>query len=131
MNATTTTRKQLRGLGLSLYLARQVTRNLTPAQQKGRAYLYRIEDVVASIHGYSSKPRIKKETREVLEAASKQLLSAIEKYIPVAFGDSTDPELGRLAKQAMRQIRKTDRTLAALKLEAAEAQAEFVPTDLH
>ena len=132
MTATTTTRKQLRGLGLSQYLARAVTRNLTPVRRNGRTYSYSIQNVVASMNCHSSKVRVKPPTRKTLKAASRQLLSTIGNYIPVAFSESSDSELSRFAKKALPQMRKTDRTLANLKLDAAEILAEFTSSkDVH
>ncbi|MEM9534978.1 MAG: hypothetical protein AAF268_04240 [Cyanobacteria bacterium P01_A01_bin.3] len=131
MTATTTTRKQLRSLGLSHYLAREVTRHLTPSQRNGRAYNYLIQDVVASMKGHASKIRVKPHTRKTLEAASSRLLAVIDNCIPVAFGESTDSELSQLAKRALLQMQKTDCTLAALKLDTAEILADFASNNLH
>ena len=131
MTVTIITRKQLRGLGLSHYLAREITRNLTPVQKQAQAFCYSIQDVVMSMKEHSNKIRVKPQTRRILDVASTQLLLVTGNRIPVAFGTAPDSELSQLVKQALRQMRKTDRTLASLKLDAAEIQTELTSNDLH
>jgi hypothetical protein len=114
----TVTRKQLRGLGLSLYHAAAITKTLKPSSQKGSTYFYSATEVVGSLRQYLQRPRIKPATRETLKAALDILLNLIGNLVPVAFGTSTDPELSRLTRELMTTISKTNSSLAALKIDA-------------
>ncbi|MBW4524099.1 MAG: hypothetical protein KME18_02730 [Phormidium tanganyikae FI6-MK23] len=114
----TVTRKQLRGLGLSLYHAAAITKVLKPFSQKSSTYFYSIPEVVGSLRQYLQRPRIKPATRETLKAALDILLDLIGNIVPVAFGTSTDPELSRLTRELMSTISKTNSSLAALKVDA-------------
>jgi hypothetical protein len=114
----TVTRKQLRGLGLSLYHAAAITKALKPSSQKGSTYFYSAAEVVGSLRQYLQRPRIKFATRETLKGALGILLNLIGNLVPVAFGTSTDPELSRLTRELMTTISKTDSSLAALKIDA-------------
>lgn len=114
----TITRKQLRGIGLSLYHAAAITKALEPFSQKGSTYFYAVTEVVGSLRQYLQRPRIKPVTRETLKSALDILLDLIGNVVPVAFGTSTDPELSRLARELMSTISKTNSSLAALKIDA-------------
>ncbi|MBD2080724.1 hypothetical protein [Leptolyngbya sp. FACHB-17] len=114
----TITRKQLRGLGLSLYLAAAITKALKPSSQKGSTYFYAVTEVIGSLREYLQRSRIKPATRETLKPALDILLDLIGNVVPVAFGTSTDPELSRLARELMSTISKTNSSLAALKVDA-------------
>jgi hypothetical protein len=114
----TVTRKQLRGLGLSLYHAAVITKTLKPFSQKGSTYFYSASEVVGSLRLYLQRPRIKPATRETLNPALDILLDLIGNVVPVAFGASTDPELSRLTRELMTTMSKTNSSLAALKMGA-------------
>ena len=114
----TVTRKQLRGLGLSLYHAAAVTKVLKPSTQKGSAYSYSAAEVINSLRQYIQRSRIKATTRETFKAALDILLDFIGNVVPVAFGTSTDPELSRMTRELMSTISKTNSSLAALKIDA-------------
>lgn len=114
----TVTRKQLRGLGLSLYHAAAVTKVLKPSRQQGSTHLYSTTEVIGSLRQYIQRSRIKATTRETLKAALDILLDLIGNVVPVAFGTSTDPELSRMTRELMTTISKTNSSLAALKIDA-------------
>ncbi|PSB19735.1 hypothetical protein C7B65_10610 [Phormidesmis priestleyi ULC007] len=114
----TVTRKQLRGLGLSLYHAAAITKVLKPSTQQGSTYLYSAAEVIGSLRQYMQRSRIKATTRETLKTALDILLDLIGNVVPVAFGTSTDPELSRMTRELMTTISKTNSSLAALKIDA-------------
>lgn len=114
----TVTRRQLRGLGLSLYHAAIITKTLKPYSQKGSVYFYSASEVVGSLRQYIKRPKIKATTRETLEAALDILLDLIGNMVTVAFGISTDPELSQMTRELMTTISKTNSSLAALKIDA-------------
>ena len=69
----TTTRKQLQGYGASRYLVRRLTASLVPVAKSGNAYVYSLGQAIAAIRDYSSNPRIKLATKQVLEQILAQL----------------------------------------------------------
>ena len=121
----TITRKQLCGLGVSLYHAKAVTDNIKPLGRNRGAYIYSINDVIASVREYILRPRSKVETRNKFDNILKILLSLLDNLMPASFSNSTDPEIGKLAKELLTAMAQTDATLAALKLDAAEIKAEY------
>ena len=114
----TTTRKQLRGYGASRYLARRLTESLAPIDKAGNAYVYALEQVIAAVRDYSAKQRIQQTTRQVLAQLLSQLLARIDNVVPLV-PDSDETEVSDVAKQLLKQMRRTDKALAEVKATVA------------
>lgn len=120
-----TTRLQLQGYGATRYQAKAITKNLTAAANQGRAYVYPVADVVASIREYLQRPRIQPATRQILEAVLQALLKRLGNVIEVPFGRGTSPEINKLARQLTQAMSRTDSALAELKATAATIKAKY------
>jgi hypothetical protein len=120
-----TTRLQLRGYGATRYQAEAITKNLTSVSKQGRAYVYPVSDVVASIKEYLQRPRIQPATRQILEAVCHALLERLGNVIEVPFGHGTHPEINKLARQLTQSMSRTDSALAELKATAATIKAKY------
>lgn len=120
MNSSTltTTRKQLRGYGASHYLARRLTVPLPPVSKSGNAYVYALEQVIAAIREYNSKPRIQPTTKAVLEQIVTQLLAQLNNVVPLVSSDSTK-EVSSVARQLLNQMHRTDKALSEMKATVA------------
>ncbi|MFK8185414.1 MAG: hypothetical protein AB8B99_18720 [Phormidesmis sp.] len=116
----TTTRKQLRGYGVSRYLARRLTQALTPVNKLGNAYVYRLEHVIGATRTYQSNTRIQEKTRQLLEQVMTQLLSRVDNVVPI-LPNSPTTEVSEIAKQLLNQMHQTDRAMAEMKATAASA----------
>ena len=114
----TTTRKQLRGYGASRYLARRLTASLAPIDKASNAYVYALEQVIAAVRDYSAKQRIQQTTRQVLAQLLSQLLARIDNVVPLV-PDNNDTEVSEVAKQLLKQMRRTDKALAEVKATVA------------
>jgi hypothetical protein len=113
-----TTRRQLRGYGLSDYTARKVTQGLTPTDRQGSTYRYSISDVISAIRQALQNSRLKASSKSSMEAVLNSLLASLDNIIPGAFGQSSDPELGRLAQQLVQSMQTTNLALANLEATA-------------
>ncbi len=114
-----TTRLQLQGYGATRYQAEAVTKNLTSQALQGRAYIYAVSDVIASIRDYLQRPRIQPTTHQTLQAVLQALLERLSNVIEVPFSHATDPEINKLARQLTQAMSDTDSALAELKATAA------------
>ena len=114
----TTTRKQLRGYGASRYLARKLTASLAPVDKAGNAYVYALEQVIAAVRDYSAKQRIQQTTKQVLAMLLSQLLARIDNIVSLV-PDSDETEVSDVAKQLLKQMRRTDKALAEVKATVA------------
>lgn len=121
----TITRKQLCSLGISQYQAKILTKSLSTVRREGRAYVYSVRDVIASIREYAERPRVLAKTRDRLEKVIEALRPMLGNVTTIAPGHSTDPEMSKLVKQLMSAMAKTDATLASMKVESAEIEAEY------
>ncbi|MBE9069949.1 hypothetical protein IQ260_25230 [Leptolyngbya cf. ectocarpi LEGE 11479] len=77
---TTISRKQLKLLGASDYLARRLTEELPVAKKVGRAFAYAIESVLSSIDSYGQRS-VRIRTRQILatlKLALQQQTSEVE-----------------------------------------------------
>ncbi|MDJ0583432.1 hypothetical protein [Crocosphaera sp.] len=111
----TTTRKQLRGYGLSTYLATAITQNLTPIHKEGRILIYNLNEVIAAIRKYLSKTQIKPQTRITLESLLETLLQRMNNVISIPFTQTSDPQLSLLAQQAFKSMRSAETHFAQMK----------------
>lgn len=114
----TTTRKQLRGYGASHYLARRLTASLPSVAKSGNAYVYAIDQVTAAIREHSSKARTQLATKEVLEQIATQLLAQLNNVVPLVPNSSTT-EVSDVARQLLKQMRRTDKALSNMKATVA------------
>lgn len=110
----TITRKQLRGYGASRYLARKITEPLSPIGKAGSAYLYTIEEAIASIREYAERSRVRKETKQMLSKMLCELLPLLDNIVNLPPTERPS-EIGRLAQQAMKAMRRTDKVMAEMK----------------
>jgi hypothetical protein len=115
----TTTRAQLKGYGLSDYLATALTKSLNPVRKERNTYHYAINEVIASVRAYQERERVKPKNRQKLNALLNTLQERQDNLITVPFTNGTDKELGELAKRAYRTLSKTVKMLSDLKAEAA------------
>lgn len=115
----TTTRAQLKGYGLSDYLATALTKSLNPVRKERNLYHYALNEVITGALAYRERERVKPETRRRLNALLDSLRERQNNVIAVPFTDGTDKELGELAHLAYQTLSKTVKTLADLKAEAA------------
>lgn len=115
----TTTRAQLKGYGLSDYLATALTKSLNPARKERNTHHYALNEVIASVRAYQERERVKPKTRHSLNALLNNLQERQDNLIAVPFTNGTDKELSDLAKRAYRTLSKTGKTLSDLKAEAA------------
>ncbi len=122
-----TTRIQLQGYGLTRYQATKITQELTPTAKKGRTHLYLVGDVITSIRTTLECPRIKLLTRQQLLNILNYLLPRLGNLIQIPFNaaSSSHPEIGDLAKQLLRAMSDTDRTLVSLKATAATINGKY------
>jgi hypothetical protein len=120
-----TTRKQIQGYGATTYQARALTQSLLPTNKEGNTYTYEITDVITSIREYLKRPRIKPVTRQRLESVLKALLDRLGNVVALPFGQSSDSEIGKLAKNLIQSMAKTDQALAELKAAAATIKAKY------
>jgi len=114
----TTTRKQLQGYGASRYLVRRLTASLVPVAKSGNAYVYSLGQAIASIRDYSSNPRIKLTTKQVLEQILAQLLTRLDNVARFVAGNGTT-EVSNIARQLLDQMRRTDKSLSEMKATVA------------
>lgn len=114
----TTTRKQLRGYGASRYLARRLTKSLTPVAKSGNAYVYTLDQAITAIRQYSSEARIHLTTQKVLEQIVTQLLVRLDNVTPFVPNGSTT-EVTDVARQLLTQMRRTDKALSEMKATVA------------
>ena len=114
----TTTRKQLQGYGASRYLGRRLTASLVPVAKSGNAYVYSLGQAIAAIRDYSSNPRIKLATKQVLEQILAQLLTRLDTVAPFVAGNDTT-EVSNIARQLLDQMRRTDKSLSEMKATVA------------
>ena len=112
-----TTRVQLQGYGLSRYQVTKITQALTPVTKKGRAYVYLVSEAISSIRATLSGSRLKPLTRQQLLVVLDNLLSRLSNITTLPFNaaSSSHPEIGNIAKQLLRAMSDTDRTLVSLK----------------
>ncbi|WP_035829659.1 hypothetical protein [Crocosphaera watsonii] len=116
----TTTRKQLRGYGLSPYLSIVITKTLTPTKKQGRTLIYDLSEVISAVRIYLTKTRLKPQTRVILQNLLTTLLERINNVVPLPFTRTTDPELSRLAKKAFESLRQAENHFANMKATLAE-----------
>lgn len=116
------TRRLLRGLGVSSYLARQLTITLNPQERRGLTYVYALPDVLLAITEYVERPRTQAKTRQVLELARAELIPQLQNVFTVPFGQPAigDKELQRLCIDLIRSRPVLDRKLSNAKLGLAE-----------
>jgi hypothetical protein len=115
----TTTRAQLKGYGLSDYLATALTKSLKRVKKERNTHHYAINEVIAHVRAYQERKRVKPKTRSCLNALLNTLQLRQNNLITVPFTNSTDQELSELAKRAYQTLSKTVKTLSDLKAEAA------------
>jgi hypothetical protein len=119
-----TDRCQLRGYGLSEYLAIAITKNIQPIRKDGRTAHYALSDVIDSIMRYHDRTRIKPKTKQILANVLSSLVERLDNLAPVGFSGSTDPDLGRLAKQALSLMRSTRSHFAEMKAMVATIEGK-------
>jgi hypothetical protein len=122
-----TTRVQLQGYGLSRYQVTKITQALTPVTKKGRAYVYLVSEAISSIRATLSGSRLKPLTRQQLLVVLDNLLARLSNIITLPFNaaSSSHPEIGNIAKQLLRAMSDTDRTLVSLKATAANINGKY------
>ncbi len=122
-----TTRVQLQGYGLSRYQVTKITQALTPVTKKGRAYVYLVSEAISSIRATLSGSRLKPLTRQQLLVVLDNLLARLSNIITLPFNaaSSSHPEIGNIAKQLLRAMSDTDRTLVSLKATVAIINGKY------
>lgn len=125
------TRRQLRGYGATEYLAKKITRDLTPVETRSRAYVYDVRDAIAAIRNYQQNPRIQAATRSILEQILKELINYLGNVVKVPFGADNKSELALLVNHLMQAMNQTDRILADLKTKADATGLEEVSPSLY
>jgi hypothetical protein len=122
-----TTRVQLQGYGLSRYQVTKITQTLTPVNKKGRAYVYLVSETISSIRITLSGSRLKPLTRQQLLVVLDNLLARLSNIIilPFSAASSSHPEIGNIAKQLLRSMSDTDRTLVSLKATVATINGKY------
>jgi hypothetical protein len=115
----TTTRHQLKGYGLTVYLAIAITKTLTPVRKDKNTNHYSLNEVITSIRAYCGRERVKTETLERLNSLLNILQERQDNLIVVSFTKGTDAPLSELAKKAYLSLEKTTQTMSLLKAEAA------------
>jgi hypothetical protein len=115
----TTTRKQLRGYGLSDYTVRKVTQGITPCDRQGATYLYVVSDVISALKQALQNPRSKPTTQSAMVDVLNRLLARLGNVITGSFGQSSDPELGQLTQKLAQSIQTTNLALANLEATVA------------
>lgn len=115
----TTTRRQLKGYGLTPHLATSITQAINPIEKQGRTLIYNLNDVIGQIRQYLTKTRIKPQTRKTLETLLETLLQRIGNLVPIPFVQTTDPETSRLAKKAFNLLQDTLAHFAEMKADIA------------
>jgi hypothetical protein len=121
----TTTRKQLQGYGATSYQAKALTQNLTPLGKQGRAHTYPVDEVIVSVREYLQRPRLKVVNQQKLEIVLQTLLERLGNVVEIPFGCSSNPEIGKLAKQLIQAVSKTNKSLAELKATAATIKGKY------
>jgi hypothetical protein len=120
----TTTRTQLKGYGLSNYLAITLTKNLTPIRKEKNTNHYALNDVITSTQTYRKRKGVKPKTHRSLNALLNTLQECQDNIIVVPFIKGTDQKLGKLAKHAYQTLSKAVKTLSDLKAEAASIKGK-------
>ncbi|MGB3299991.1 MAG: hypothetical protein WBA76_17135 [Phormidesmis sp.] len=118
LSAPTTTRKQLQGYGASRYLARTLTASLTPTAKSGNAYVYALEQAIAAVREYSSKPRVRPATKQALAQIMAQLLTRLNNVVPLVANSKTT-EISSVARRLLNQMHRTDKSLSEMKATVA------------
>lgn len=114
----TTTRKQLRGYGATVYLSRKLTESLTPVEKSGRGYRYALEPTISAIRDYAMRSRVRAETRQTLKTILRELLSRLDNV--VALQPTTDTsEVTHLTQALIAAMRRTDKSMADMKATVA------------
>ena len=119
------TRTQLKGYGISYYQAKVVTRNIVPIGKENNNNIYSLIDAIASINEYLAKPRIKAKTRNSLVSVLPKLIQQLDNVTPVIFSNGTDPELSKLSKNLLHQVKKTEQSLIKSKARVATLQGKY------
>lgn len=117
-SALTTTRKQLRGYGATSYLARRLTESLTPVDKLGNAYVYALEQTITAIREYAARSRVRTETKQTLEKILDELLARLSNVVGLPLKPDNS-EVGHLARELMKAIRRTDKSMAEMKATVA------------
>lgn len=116
-----TTRRQLRGYGLSAYHSRTVTQQLTPCDRQGRAYYYNLRDVIGAIRDYAARDRVKPSTQDKLATVLQALLDRLGNVTPVLFG-AEETELSQMTRSLLHTMAQSDQQLAEIKALVAASQ---------
>ena len=122
-----TTRVQLQGYGLSRYQVTKITQKLTPVTKKGRAYVYLVGETISSIRLTLASSRLKLLTRQQLLVVLDNLLARLSNIITLPFNaaSSSHPEISNVAKQLLRAMSDTDRTLVSLQATVATINGKY------
>ena len=113
----TTTRQQLQGYGASAYLARRLTRSLKPVGKDGNAFVYSLRQVVSAIRQYAEQPNVRATTKETLSRILPELLARLDNVVEMM--PKAESSLGQLAQEAIKAMRRTDKSLARMKATVA------------
>jgi hypothetical protein len=114
----TITRRQLQGYGATRYLAAKITASLTPVEKAGAAYVYALEPTIAAIRLYAERSRIRPTTQQTLSHILPALLARLDNIVPLSL-EERPSELGKLAQQAIKAMRRTDKALSEMKATVA------------
>lgn len=118
------TRRQLRGYGCSAYLARQLTWNLTPIAQQGRANVYSLSAVIAALRHYQQQPRVQDKTKALIAQVLPELLARLGNVVQAPFAWQGDDELRGLVAGLGRAMQATDAVVAQMKAQVAEIRGK-------
>jgi hypothetical protein len=118
------TRRQLRGYGCSVYLARQVTQGIKPMARVKSANVYPLSVVIAALRSYQQKSRIKQSTKTLIAQVLPELLARLGNVVQVPFAWQGDDELRGLVAGLGNAIQATDAVVAQMKAQVAEIKGK-------
>lgn len=102
------TRKQLKALGFSSYLATVITKSLTPITRTSKGYFYDLRAVITAVRNHLDRPRIKSSTRQRLSSLLSVLLQRLGNVVTMPFcvGRGNDGEVSRLGRRLYLTLEK-------------------------
>ncbi|MFM2430996.1 MAG: hypothetical protein RLZZ511_2209 [Cyanobacteriota bacterium] len=120
------TRQQLLGYGMSRYHAVSLTQTLTnQGKSSNHAYLYAVPEVIQSIRSYLERSRLKVQSREQLEKVLQQLIKQLGNLVNLPFQAGEVSELGKMTKELMKSMSRTDQALSKLTAQAAHIKGKY------
>ncbi|MGJ3245062.1 MAG: hypothetical protein ACFE0I_03185 [Elainellaceae cyanobacterium] len=113
---STATRNKLKEFGASDYLARSITKSLSPVGKQGRSNLYLVAEIIAAIDAYFQR-RIRNSTKDCLHLIRAELLK-------IDAGITSEDALEKLAGEILDEHSEFEKSIAISK----KREKEFYKT---